>query len=201
MSLPPKSTRCSRGISGGEPACGRPHLTGCAAQSRGDSVQRLCVWVIPGSSVVHEIHFKHLRDGTGAARCNPDGVKRLHLSAEKETAQAEFLYYAAKGGLDPNLADFYSFAVEVRLGRVLDLTSKKTRKHLSITLNEIRADWEVDPLLHPSPAPTKLQGIGYWIQKDMEGFQPFYIRRDVSAAVVISYYLKTKWVQAIWLTR
>jgi RES domain-containing protein len=121
--------------------------------------------VIPGSSVVHEIHFEHLWEGAGAGRCNPDGVKRLHLSVEKETAQAEFLYYAAKGGLDPNLADSYSFAVEVRLGRVLDLTSKKIRKHLSITLDEIRADWEVDPLLHPPPTPTKLQGIGYWVSK------------------------------------
>jgi hypothetical protein len=126
--------------------------------------------VIPGGSVVHEIHFEHLWDGAGAGRCNPDGIKRLHLSAEKETAHAEFLYYAAKGGLDPNLADFYSFAVEVRLGRVLDLTSRKTCKHLSITLKEIRADWEVDPLVHPPPVPTKLQGIGYWISKGYGGF-------------------------------
>jgi len=53
-------------------------------------------------------------DGTRAARCNPDGVKRLHLSAEKETAQAGFLYYAAKGQFQQKVGHSAVFAHSVR---------------------------------------------------------------------------------------
>jgi len=59
-----------------------PILQGALRKADGIPYNDYAFRVIPGSSVVHEIHFEHLRDGTGAARCNPDGVKRLHLSAE-----------------------------------------------------------------------------------------------------------------------
>jgi RES domain-containing protein len=77
-----------------------------------------------------------------AGRCNPDGVKRLYLSVEKETAQAEFGYYATQDGVDPDLAECYSFAAKVKVERVLDLTSKAVRKQVGISLREIEADWK-----------------------------------------------------------
>ena len=45
---------------------------------------------LPGSSVVHNLHFEHLWAGTSAGRCNPEGVARLYLSLERQTADAEF---------------------------------------------------------------------------------------------------------------
>jgi hypothetical protein len=119
---------------------------------------------MPGGSVIHNLRFEHLWAGNSAGRCNPDGIARLYLSVEKETAQAEFDYYASKSGQDPALAECHSYAVEVKLARVLDLRSHMTRKLLGITLVEIQADWETDPLLPPSP-PTRLQAIGYWISE------------------------------------
>jgi RES domain-containing protein len=97
---------------------------------------------IPGGSVVHNLAFEHLWPGTGAGRCNPDGAKRLYLSVEKETAQAEFEYYATQAGVNPDLAECYSFAVKVKIERVLDLTSKVVRKQLGISLREIKTDWK-----------------------------------------------------------
>jgi hypothetical protein len=49
-----------------------------------------------GGSIIHNLNFEHLWAGNSAGRCNPDGVIRLYLSAEKKTAKAEFDYYAAK---------------------------------------------------------------------------------------------------------
>ncbi len=48
--------------------------------------------------MVRNLDFEHLWAGTGAGRCNPNGIKRLYLSVEKETAQAEFEYYVKQGG-------------------------------------------------------------------------------------------------------
>ena len=66
--------------------------------------------------MVHNLDFEHLWAGTSAGRCNPDGVKRLYLSVEKEIAQAEFEYYATQDGVDPDLAECYSFATKVKIG-------------------------------------------------------------------------------------
>jgi hypothetical protein len=124
---------------------------------------------MPGGWLVHNMSFEHLWAGSAAGRCNPTGIERLHLSAEKRTAQAEFRYYARKGGTDPDLAECYEFAADVRLARVLDLTSKVTRRIVGITLVQILADWDADPLL-PPPPPTRLQSIGYWISKGYGDF-------------------------------
>ena len=124
---------------------------------------------MPGGWLVHNMSFEHLWAGSGAGRCNPAGVERLHLSAEKRTAQAEFRHYARKGGTDPDLAECYEFAADVKLARVLDLTSRVTRQIVGITLLQILADWEGDPLL-PPPPPTRLQSIGYWISKGHGNF-------------------------------
>jgi RES domain-containing protein len=124
---------------------------------------------IPGSAVVRNLHFEHLWAGTGAGRCNPDGIARLYLSTDRQTAQAEFDHHQSRSGIDPKYADFYSFAVEVKLARVLDLTDEPTRTHLDITLDEILEEWESDPLLPPPPA-TRLQAIGYWISTGFGNF-------------------------------
>jgi len=124
---------------------------------------------MPGGDVVRNLTFEHLWAGSGEGRCNPSGVGRLHLSAEKKTALAEFRYYAAKGGLDPDLAESHEFAAEVKLARVLYLTDGATRRLVGITLSQILADWESDPLL-PPPPPTRLQSIGYWISKGHGNF-------------------------------
>jgi len=110
---------------------------------------------VPGGLVVLNLNFEHLWAGTGAGRCNPAGVKRLYLSVEKETAQAEFDYYAAQAGVDPDLAACYSFAAKVEIERVLDLTSVPIRKKLGITLQDIRADWKSYP--HPLGGFLKLR--------------------------------------------
>jgi RES domain-containing protein len=125
--------------------------------------------VIPGSAVVHNLHFEHLWAGTGAGRCNPDGIARLYLSTDRETAQAEFDHHQRRSGLNPEQADFYSFAVEVKLARVLDLTDNATRTHLDISRDQILEAWEPDPLL-PQPPPTRLQAIGYWVSKGFGNF-------------------------------
>jgi len=119
---------------------------------------------IPGGDVVGNLTFEHLWAGTSAGRCNPAGVARLHLSAEKKTAEAEFRYYAQKGGIDPDIAECYSFAANVKLARVLDLTDRKTRRRVNIALKQILAEWEPDPLKAPPP-PTLLQCIGYWASR------------------------------------
>lgn len=117
---------------------------------------------MPGGDAILNAGFEHLWAGTSAGRCNPAGVFRLHLSVEKKTAQAEFRYYAGRGGLEPDLAETYEFAAKVKLARVLDLMDGHVRRGLGITREQILADWEPDPLL-PPPPPTRLQAIGYWI--------------------------------------
>ena len=125
--------------------------------------------LIPGSSVVRNILFEHLWAGTGAGRCNPEGIARLYLSLERETAEAEFNYYESQAGLDPKLSDWYSFAAQVKLARVLDLRVPDTRKQVGLSLKEIGKEWEDDPL-HPRSVPTRLQSIGYWISKGYGNF-------------------------------
>jgi RES domain-containing protein len=126
---------------------------------------------LPGSSVVHNLHFEHLWAGTSAGRCNPEGVARLYLSLERQTADAEFRHYQEKGGCDPNLADFYSFSVKVNLTRVLDLREKGTRKLFDLSVDKILADWEPDPLGSSRHPPlTRLQVIGYWISEGCADF-------------------------------
>jgi RES domain-containing protein len=125
--------------------------------------------VIPGSAIVHNLHFEHLWAGTSAGRCNPAGIARLYLSTDRQTAQTEFDYHQRRWGLDPKDADFYSFAVEVKLARVLDLADDTTRTHLGITLDQILETWEPDPIL-PPPPPTRLQAIGYWVSKGFGNF-------------------------------
>jgi RES domain-containing protein len=120
---------------------------------------------MPGGWVVRNLDFEHLWAGTGAGRCNPNGIRRLYLSVEKETAQAEFEYYAKQGGVEPDLAECYSFAARVKIERVLDLTSKAIRKQLGISLREIRADWKDKP-----HQPSQLQLIGYWVAKGYGNF-------------------------------
>ena len=118
--------------------------------------------VMPGGDAILNASFEHLWAGSGAGRCNPAGVSRLHLSVAKKTAQAEFRFYAGRGGIDPDLAESYEFAADVKLARVLDLTDGEVRRGLGITRDQILADWEPDPLL-PPPPPTRLQSIGYWV--------------------------------------
>jgi len=125
--------------------------------------------MMPGGDVVRNLTFEHLWAGSGPGRCNPAGIGRLHLSAEKKTAQAEFRYYAAKGGFDPDLAESYEFAADVKLARVLNLTDGATRRLVGITRAQILADWEGDPLL-PPPLPTRLQTIGCWISQGHGNF-------------------------------
>src|SRR5260370_13162755 len=103
---------------------------------------------------------KKISPGLSYGRCNPEGVKRLYLSVEKETAQAEFEYYATQDGVDPDLAECYSFAAKVKIERVLDLTSKAVRKQVGISLREIEPDWQGKP-----HQPSQLQLIGYWVSK------------------------------------
>ncbi|MEO7414113.1 MAG: hypothetical protein ABIZ81_12235 [Opitutaceae bacterium] len=57
----------------------------------------------------------------------------------------------------------------MKLARVLDLTDGATRRLVGITLAQILADWEADPLLPPPPA-TRLQTIGYWISQGHGNF-------------------------------
>lgn len=140
-------------------------LSAAPAVSYSDTAFR----AMPGGWLVHNLSFEHLWAGAGAGRCNPAGIERLHLSAERRTAQAEFRHYAAKGGADPELAECYEFAADVKLARVLDLTAKETRRIVGLTLVQILADWEPDPLL-PTPPPTRLQSIGYWISKGHGNF-------------------------------
>lgn len=90
---------------------------------------------------------------------------RLYLGLEKETARAEFRYYAASSGMNPDLAEEYGFAIECQLARVLDLREPAVRKHLSITLKEMLADWQADPLSEQPPTMTKLQAIGAMMAK------------------------------------
>jgi RES domain-containing protein len=125
--------------------------------------------VIPGSAIVHNLHFEHLWAGTSAGRCNPDDIARLYLSTDRQTAQTEFDYHQSRCGFDSKDADFYSFAVEVKLVRVLDLTDDTTRTHLGITLDQILETWEPDPIL-PRPPPTRLQAIGHWVSKGFGNF-------------------------------
>jgi hypothetical protein len=66
---------------------------------------------IPGGKVVRKLKFEHLFASKAAGRCNPPGVVRIYLSAEPETASAEFRYYQSRGGADPDLAECHSFAV------------------------------------------------------------------------------------------
>jgi RES domain-containing protein len=138
---------------------------------------------IPGGWVVHNLDFEHLWAGTSAGRCNPDGVKRLYLSVEKETAQAEFEYYATQDGVDPDLAECYSFAAKVKFERVLDLTSKAVRKQVGISLREIEADWKGKP-----HQPSQLQLIGYWVSKGYGKFSAILYparRRQAGKNIVI----------------
>ena len=121
--------------------------------------------VLSGDRVIHNPKFEHLWAGTGAGRCNPEGVARVYLSLERETADAEFRHYQKIGGLDPDLVNFYSFSTKVNLARVLDLRDAGTRRKLRISLNYILAEWEPDPLIDPPPPITRLQVIGYWISK------------------------------------
>jgi RES domain-containing protein len=125
--------------------------------------------VVPGGSLVHNLKFEHLWSGNSAGRCNPAGVFRLYLAADKKTADAEFNFYAAKAGLNPDLAERYGFAATVKLERVLDLSDGSVRRLVGITRDEILADWEPDPLL-PPPPPTLLQSIGYWVSQGYGNF-------------------------------
>lgn len=125
---------------------------------------------LPGGSVVHKLRFEHLWAGTSAGRCNPEGVARLYLSLERQTADAEFRHYQKKGGCDPDLADCYSFSVKVNLARVLDFRDREMRKLFDFSVGKILANWEPDPL-SPSPPPlTRLQVIGYWISEGCADF-------------------------------
>jgi RES domain-containing protein len=146
-----------------------PALQAALAAAPAAAYSGVAFRAMPGGALVHNLSFEHLWAGGGAGRCNPAGIERLHLSAEKRTAQAEFRHHAAKGGGDPELAECYEFAAEVTLARVLDLTSGRTRKAIGITLVQITADWEADPLL-PPPPPSRLQCIGYWISNGHGNF-------------------------------
>jgi hypothetical protein len=106
---------------------------------------------IPGSDVIRNLTFDHLWAGNSPGRCNPAGIARLHLSLEKKTAEAEFRHHMQKAGMDADLAECHSFAVTVKLARVLDLTDGKTRRMLKDPLKEILLEWESDPLGPPNP--------------------------------------------------
>lgn len=148
-----------------------PILQAALNTARAIAYEKRAFRVVPGTHVVHNIDFEHLWAGIGAGRCNPAGIPRLYLSSDRETAQAEFGHYANRSGIDPKYADYYSFAVEVRLARVLDLRDDASRTHLDITLEQILEEWESDPLRpSPLPAPTRLQSIGYWISKGFGNF-------------------------------
>jgi hypothetical protein len=51
---------------------------------------------MPGGDVVRNLTFEHLWAGSGAGRCNPAGVARLHMSAEGFTRRRE-----AREGMQP----------------------------------------------------------------------------------------------------
>jgi hypothetical protein len=53
----------------------------------------------------------------------------------------------------------------VKLGKILDLTNKDNRRRLDISLSEIGADWESDPMSADPPVRTKLQSIGLWVSE------------------------------------
>ena len=126
--------------------------------------------VVPGSSIVHKLRFKHLWAGNAAGRFNPAGVSRLYLSIERKTADREFSYYQKSAGFNPYLVDFYSFSVEVNLSRVLELRDRNTRKLFGISRAKILQAWEPDPLAPSSASPTRLQAIGYCTSKGIGNF-------------------------------
>ena len=75
-------------------------------------------------------------------RWNPPGLFRaVYLSLGVDTAVAEFLGQFAHYGLQAaELTPFVVAGVEVRLSRVLDLSSAATRRKLRLTLVELQQD-------------------------------------------------------------
>jgi RES domain-containing protein len=74
--------------------------------------------VVGGARVVHKIKFEHLFAGTGAGRFNPEGIERIYMALERETALAEFEHGEKRAGFDAALSDYYFFAVDLKLTRV-----------------------------------------------------------------------------------
>lgn len=88
---------------------------------------------------------------------------RLHLSVEKKTPLAEFRYYSAKGGGRSRFSRELRICGRSEVRPCLGPYGWSDRRLVGITLKQILADWESDPLLPPPPA-TRLQAIGYWIR-------------------------------------
>ncbi len=97
---------------------------------------------------------KKLTDGAGAkrwgGRWNPPGVAAVYCSLDAETALAEMRQRHRHGGVPlRKMMPRLFVAMRVRLRQVLDLTQRKARRILAVSVDRLCEEWQdgdVEPI-------------------------------------------------------